>query len=54
MKKLEDFDLKKVEIDTIYGGIDGSVRFASNCNTVTLYSDGSSQSNDEDDSGWAC
>jgi len=50
MKKLEDFDLKKVEIDSIYGGR----MHMANCNTVTLYSDGSSSSNDGDDSGWAC
>ena len=51
MKKLEDFNLQKVKVDSIYGGIKAA---ADNCNTVTLYSDGTSKPNDEDDSGWAC
>ncbi len=48
MKKLEDFECQKIELDSIYGG---KIAAHSDTSTLTIYSGGGS-SDDGDDSDW--
>lgn len=50
-EEIRRFNPQKVKVYSIYGRIKAS---ADTCNTVTLYSDRSSDPNVEDDSGWTC